>query len=116
MEDRSKLIAIKLIHTVVWAIFAASISAIPVFVSIGKLVVAWYLVAFVFFEVVVLLMNRMRCPLTDIAGRYTGARSDNFDIYLPLWLARNNKLIFGVLYIGGFIYLVWVQVGAMSGA
>jgi hypothetical protein len=30
----------------------------------------------------------MRCPLTGIAARYTDDRRDNFDIYLPPWLAR----------------------------
>jgi hypothetical protein len=27
-----------------------------------------------------------------------GDRRDNFDIYLPLWLARHNKMIFGTLF------------------
>lgn len=42
-----------------------------------------------------------RCPLTDLAGRYTEERVDNFDIYLPLWLARRNKMIFGTLFAVG---------------
>jgi hypothetical protein len=33
-----------------------------------------------------------------MAERYTANRSDNFDIFLPVWLARNNKLIFGSLF------------------
>jgi hypothetical protein len=28
-------------------------------------------------------------------------RRDNFDIYLPLWLARRNKAIFGALFVLG---------------
>ena len=36
--------------------------------------------------------------MTDLASRYTEERADNFDIYLPLWLARHNKLIFGMLF------------------
>jgi hypothetical protein len=46
----------------------------------------------------VLITNGWRCPLTNVAARYTDDRSDNFDIYLPLWLARNNKVIFGWLF------------------
>jgi hypothetical protein len=44
-----------------------------------------------------------------LAARYTEERHDNFDIYLPLWLARHNKLIFGVLYCLGiaFAYSRW---------
>lgn len=36
-----------------------------------------------------------------VAARYTGDRNDNFDIYLPLWLARYNKPIFGTLFVVG---------------
>lgn len=84
MEAESKLRAIKVLHTVVWAVFAGSIVAIPVFAALAKLKVAWGLIALVLLEVVVLVTNRMRCPLTDVAGRHTEERQDNFDIYLPL--------------------------------
>ena len=30
---------------------------------------------------------------------FTSQQADNFDIYLPLWLARYNKTIFGMLFI-----------------
>ncbi len=110
MNPESKLRAIKAIHTLVWAAFAGSILAIPVFAFLGKLSVAWGLVGFVFLEVIVLMANRMRCPLTDVAGRYTSERQDNFDIYLPLWLARHNKEIFGGLYVAGIVYAAWVSV------
>jgi hypothetical protein len=54
----------------------------------------------------VLLFNRMRCPLTGVAARYTDDRRDNFDIYLPEWLARHNKTIFGTLYVAGVLLTV----------
>jgi len=57
-------------------------------------------------EVAVLLGNRMRCPLSDLASRYSEDRQENFDIYLPIWLARRNKMIFGALYIGGTLFAV----------
>lgn len=112
MGRESKLRAIKMIHTLVWAIFAGSISAIPAFAFLGNLTVAWSLIGFVFLEVVVLVSNRMKCPLTDVAGRYTEERKDNFDIYLPLWLARYNKEIFGGLYVAGIVYTAWVSANA----
>ncbi|MEO0332204.1 MAG: hypothetical protein AAF223_11045 [Bacteroidota bacterium] len=49
-------------------------------------------------ETGVLLINRWRCLLSDVAARYTEAQNDNFDIYLPEWLARYNKTIFGTLF------------------
>jgi len=54
----------------------------------------------------VLLANRLRCPLTNIAARYTDDRRDNFDIYLPLWVARYNKHIFGTLFVAGVLFTI----------
>jgi len=58
-------------------------------------------------ECLVLALNRGRCPLTDVAARYTDDRADNFDIYLPLWLARYNKHIFGLLFVAGEAVVLW---------
>ena len=46
------------------------------------------LIGFVLVECGVLAANRGRCPLTGTAARHTGQRLANFDIYLPVWLAR----------------------------
>jgi len=114
MESDGKLRLIKSLHTFVWAVFAGSILAIPFFAYSRKLSVAWTLIGFVLIEVVVLAANRMRCPLTDVAGRYTEDRQDNFDIYLPLFVARYNKQIFGALYVIGFVYTLIVWVGGIA--
>ena len=100
----SALQIIKVIHTVIWAFFASCVVAIPVFAWHGEFAHAAILVGIVFVEVLVLVFNRWRCPLTTIAARYTADRRDNFDIYLPEWLARHNKLIFGALYTVGLLY------------
>lgn len=102
--DARALRIIKWLHTVVWAIFAGCILAIPWFSWRGRLDVAFILIAITLVEVGVLVANRMRCPLTGIAARHTAERADNFDIYLPLWLARHNKLIFGSLFALGLAY------------
>jgi len=103
--------AIRLAHTIVWALFAGCIVAIPVVAWRGELRVAGWLIAIVAGEVMVLALNRMRCPLTAVAARYTDERRDNFDIYLPLWLARYNKVIFGTLYGAGVAYtaILWAR-------
>ena len=54
-----------------------------------------------------LLVNGMRCPLTDLAARYTDDRPDGFDIFIPPWLARNNKRIFGTLWVAAELFLAW---------
>ena len=53
-------------------------------------------------------------PLTAVAARYTDDRRANFDIYLPEWLARYNKQIFGPLYAMGVAYLVAMVLSAGS--
>jgi hypothetical protein len=76
---------------------AACIVAIPI-VGLGRRF-KWALIlrVVVLLECGVLAVNRGHCPLTDVAARYTRERADNFDIYLPSWLARHNKGIFGTL-------------------
>lgn len=95
--------AIKLAHTVIWAFFAGCIVAIPVLALQDRLAAAAVLSAIVLLEVVIIVANAWRCPLTGVAARYTDDRRDNFDIYLPEWLARHNKVIFGLLYAGGVL-------------
>jgi hypothetical protein len=102
----SRLRTIKLAHTAIWALFAGCIVAIPWFAWRRELTTAFVLIAVVMVEVVVLLANRMRCPLTAVAARHTDDRGDNFDIYLPRWLARHNKMIFGTLFGLDIIYTV----------
>jgi len=99
----SRLVAVKVVHTLVWAFFAGCILAIPVLDWLGRLRYAAALAVVAFVEVLVIALNDGRCPLTGVAARYTTDRRDNFDIYLPEWLARNNKRIFGAMYAGGVL-------------
>lgn len=108
--DPAALMRIKLVHTVVWAVFAGCILAIPILTWSGALHYAALCGAIVAGEVLVLAFNRWRCPLTPVAARYTSDRRANFDIYLPEWLARHNKVIFGTLYVTGLLILGWAWI------
>ena len=98
---------IKLAHTVVWALLVAVILAIPVMAWQERVTATAVLTGIMLGEVLVLLVNRWRCPLTDLAARYTDDRRANFDIYLPLWLAANNKRIFGSIFAAGVVFSIW---------
>jgi hypothetical protein len=98
---------VKVVHTVAWAILAGSVLAVPIFAMRGSIQLAAVFSIVVLCEIGVLALNHMRCPLTDVAARFTSDRTDNFDIYLPLWLARYNKAIFGSLFLAGESVLVW---------
>lgn len=99
----TRLMAIRTVHTIIWAFFASCILAIPTLAWLGRYGYAASLIAVVFVEVLVVILHEGHCPLTGVAARYTEDRRDNFDIYLPEWLARNNKLIFGTIYACGVL-------------
>jgi len=66
----------------------------------------WLAIGIVILEGIVLLLFNMSCPLTVFARRYSNSKNDNFDIYLPVWLARYNKLIFTSIFIIGLLSLM----------
>lgn len=111
MDAAASLVAIKVIHTAAWAFFVACIVGIPIAARARRLRLAVVLSGIVALEVAILAVNSMRCPLTDVAARYTEDRRDNFDIYLPEWLARHNKALFGGLWIAGELVLAarWLE-------
>jgi hypothetical protein len=96
--------SVKAAHTIVWALFAGCILAIPVVSWRGEHRTAAWLSAIVAGEVAILALNNWRCPLTSMAARYTHDRRENFDIYLPVWLAKYNKSIFGTLYFAVVVF------------
>ena len=69
------------------------------------------LTGLVLLECGVLAVNGGRCPLSDLAQRFTDSHANNFDIYLPNWLAQYNKVIFGVLFIVGELVVLgcWLR-------
>jgi len=106
-KRETALVLVKAAHTVAWAFFASCILLIPVASLAGRLGLAGILSVLVLLEGAVLLANGWRCPLTDVAARYTEDRRDNFDIYLPEWLARHNKRIFSALFLAAEVVLAW---------
>jgi hypothetical protein len=94
---------VKAIHTLAWAFLAGCVLAIPLLALQQRLLPALLAIAIVAVEVLVLAANGFRCPLTDVAAQFTDDRAANFDIYLPEWLARYNKQIFGSLYVLGIL-------------
>lgn len=107
-ENERALFWVKVLHTAAWAFFAGCILALPIVGALHRFRAAAVLAAIVLAECMILAVNRFRCPLTDVAARYTADRAPNFDIFLPRWLAQYNKLIFGTLYVVGGGYVLWL--------
>lgn len=108
MSDREKLTVIKLFHTAVWGFMNVVIFYLLYAVITDRIDRwAWIALTIIGLECLVLLIFRMACPLTLVARRYSNSTEANFDIYLPEWLARNNKLIYGLLLAGILVGLGW---------
>ncbi len=110
-QQEHALSAIKTLHTAIWAVMVACILTIPWAAWVHRFRLAAALSAVVWLECGLLAINRGRCPITNVAARYTADREPNFDIYLPVWLARWNKEIFGTLFAIGEIALLvlWLR-------
>ncbi|HQW04480.1 MAG: hypothetical protein IPH05_05630 [Flavobacteriales bacterium] len=108
MTAAAKLTAIKLVHTAVWIFFNVVIGYLAYAVLVDRIDQwAWIALALIGLECLVLLLFKMACPLTVVARRYSDSQRPNFDIYLPEWLARYNKLIYGLILLGILVGLVW---------
>ena len=107
------LTAIRLLHTIVWTLIVAWIVAIPAAAWAHHFRLAAILSALVWIECGVLAVNHGRCPLTNLAQRFRTEKRANFDIYLPEWVARRNKEIFGTLFVVNELIAVvlWVRKG-----
>ena len=98
---------IKTLHTAIWLVFAVAIVALPALAWAGWQRAAWAIVAAVVLEGLVVAANRGRCPLTPWAEKHTEDRAPNFDIYLPVWLARWNKQVFTTIFVVGLAVTLW---------
>jgi hypothetical protein len=104
--DLQKLRFVKATHTLIWAIMVAAIFCILYAGLSGRITAVTYAsVGLMVFEGLALLVGKGNCPLTPIARQYSGSAKANFDIYLPEWLARYNKVIFGALLVLGLVLL-----------
>ncbi|GGD90423.1 hypothetical protein [Planktosalinus lacus] len=108
MTKEEKLKLIKIIHTAIWLFFNVVIFYMLYTVIVNK-IDFWLWIAFgiILLEGLALLAFKMYCPLTVWARKYSNSTKDNFDIYLPNWLARHNKLIYTLIMVVILIFTVF---------
>jgi hypothetical protein len=108
MNPANSLILIKTIHTVIWLFFVLVIFYILYCGVVNKIThYTWIGIGLIVGEGLVLVVFKMFCPLTLLARKYSDSPKDNFDIYLPDWLARYNKEIFTTLFLIGVGIVVY---------
>ena len=103
-----KLILIKTVHTLVW-IFFNIVLAYLFYAAVTGHIGFWVWIGLGLFalEGIVLLVFKWTCPLTVLARRYSDSQADNFDIFLPNWLARYTNLIYTSLLVIVLVLLAY---------
>lgn len=107
-REGEKLFIIKIIHTLIWAFYNVVLFYLLYAVivnSINKWV--WICIGLVLLEGIILVLFKMFCPLTIMARKYSNSTKDNFDIFLPNWIARHNKLIYTGIFTISIIILIY---------
>ena len=108
MNNNQKLLSIKLIHTLIWIFMVAVIFYVLYSGISGRInTLTWISIVIIILEGAVLAVFKMSCPLTVIARKYSDSEKNNFDIFLPNWLAKYNKQIFTAIYIMGVITVIY---------
>lgn len=104
----TRLTWIRALHTAVWLFFNAVMAYLYYAVMTDRVGIwAWIGLGLFGVECLVLVVYRMSCPLTLMARKYTDSTRSNFDIWLPEWLARYNKWIYGILLMAVTIGVLW---------
>lgn len=104
----TKLTTIKIIHTAIW-LFMNVVIFYLLYAVINNIINKWIwiCIGIIVLEGFVLLVFKGVCPCTIMARKYSNSTKDNFDIYLPNWLAKYNKLIYITLFVGIVILLIY---------
>ncbi|MGQ4650608.1 hypothetical protein [Lyngbya aestuarii] len=99
MESKTKLTLIKIIHTAIW-IFFNFVIFYMLYAAITNKLDRWLWIGYGFIglEGLILLTFKSHCPLNLLARKYSNSTQDNFDIYLPSWLAKYTKLIYTTIF------------------
>lgn len=108
MTENRKLITVKIIHTLIWVFFNVVIFYLLYAVitdRIDKWV--WICIGLIALEGIVLLVFKRVCPVTLIARKYSDSTRDNFDIYLPNWLAKYTKTIYTTIVLIAIAILIY---------
>ena len=99
---------IKLIHSLLFLLIV--ISTIYVFFSSLSdqiTTLTWIAFAIALIEMLVLLLNDWRCPLTDLAEQSGAQTGSVADLFLPQWISDRLFVIFGIVFVATCILMFW---------
>lgn len=107
MKSSTKLILIKLIHTLIFAFMATCVLFILYCGIVGiRNRLLFFSIAIIVIEGIVLFLNKFKCPLTTLAGKYGDLHERFSDIFLPQQFAALIMPIFTTLFTIGLILVL----------
>jgi len=108
ISPAAKLVLVKLLHTAIWIFFNIVIFYLLYAVIVNKIDIwVWVCLGLIGIETLILLVFQRVCPVTLLAKRYSDSSRANFDIYLPHWLAKHNKLIYSTIVLIAVVILFY---------
>ena len=107
MSAQLKLILIKSIHTLIWLFYNVVIFYLLYAVIVNRIDKwIWICIGLLVLEGIILLLFKNVCPVTLVARKYSDSEKDNFDIFLPNWLAKHNKQIYTGIVVIALLILI----------
>lgn len=108
LSNEQKLVLVKMLHTLIWVFFNVVIFYLLYAVIVNRIDKwVWICLGLILLEGFILLIFKNICPVTVIARKYSSSTRDNFDIYLPNWLARYNKQIYTTIVLISVLILLY---------
>ena len=98
-HNGTKLLLIRILHTILWAFLVLVIFFILYSGIIDRInLFTWLAICIIVVEGIVLVIHKWQFPLTQIAKKYTDDHVIGFDIFLPHWLAKQNNFYIAICY------------------
>lgn len=108
ITNNQKLILVKILHTAIWVFFNVVIFYLLYAVIVNRIDIwVWICISLIVLEGLILLIFKSICPVTLMARKYSDSEKDNFDIYLPNWLAKYNKIIYTFIVLVAILILIY---------
>lgn len=108
MSANLNLKLIKILHTTIWVFFNVVIFYLLYAVIANKIDKwVWICIGLILLEGIILIIFKSICPVTLLARKYSDSTKENFDIYLPNWLAKYNKLIYSTIVLVALCILAY---------
>lgn len=99
---------IKLIHSLLFILIAVCTIYVLVTAALDQITaLTWWAFGIVLVELLVLILNNWRCPLTKLAEQKGAEVGSVADLFLPTWLSDHLFAIFGMVLTVASLLLVW---------